>query len=110
MLNKHLTEQTWAKKASALNDSHKEVHWSSENAAKRDITSWIYYLFNYQHERDVAIKKLKSVINADPVLMGVYVDKWDYEIPDEKEDVPLWCWNDEASWEQVSRLMALVTL
>lgn len=109
MLTNFLKEDTWAKGARALDDQGNEVKWDSENAQKRDITSWIDFMYNKQEQRDVAIDKLRSVINTDPVLMGVHVDKDKFDLA-QNRTVPLWCWNDTAEWRHVSRLITLVSL
>lgn len=109
MLNNLLTKETWSREFSATDENNNEVRWDSENATKRDLTSWINYMYVKQEDRDNAIDKLRSVINTDPVLLGVDVDRSKYDIGPNRT-IPLWCWNDSANWNQVSRLIALVSL
>ena len=109
MLNNFLREETWSQGKSAQDDQGNEVRWDSEEAAKRDLTSWIKYMYLKEEDRDRAINKLKSVINTDPLLMGVDVDREKYQLSPQRS-IPLWCWNDTANWNQVSRLITLVNL
>lgn len=108
MLNRLLTRETWAQNVNAVSEHGIEVSWDSDLASRRDLTSWLKYMYCKQEDLDSAIEKLRSVINTDPVLMGVDVDREKFDIGNRK--VPLWCWNDSADWQHVSRLLALVNI
>lgn len=111
MLRYEINKENWCRFYSALDESDNEVHWFSENAVKRDLTSHIKYIYT-KEKADLAIEKLKTVIKIDPILKAVVVKYDDYIFDmgrDQSQSNPLYMWNDSVEdFSIIERAIMLV--